>query len=163
AAACTTTRDRSTDAGVGRVQLADHQAQDGAHFVRIVGAFDEWGVSLADGIPIGAVVVRVGVIVALGGPGFLEDSHLFPLQVDGDFSFGGYGVGLAILDVDRRNFSGFEVVDFVGIGSELRMGAHSRGVGQLACRTVGATPSAATAASPSTAAGGFLFERVEVE
>ena len=145
-----------------RVQLTDHQPQNGAHFIGIARPFDERRVSLADRVPVGAVVVRVGIIVALGGPGLFEYRHLFLVEVDVHLGIDIHRARLLVFHPDGRHVSVLQVEDIVRIGGKLRVRAHGRSVGQLPCRTARAAASA-TRPTASAAPADLFFQRIEVQ
>ena len=115
-------RGRCANPGVRRVQFADHQPQDGAHLVGIARALDQRRVRLAHRIPIDAVIVRIGVVIALRGPGFLEDRHFLLVEIDIHFGIDVHRASLPVVHADGRHVAAFQEINVARIGAKIARG-----------------------------------------
>ncbi len=133
------------DAGVGAVELADEQADVAAQLGAGAGAGDVGTPLVAERGPVGAVEGGVPEAVVEGGPGFVEDHHLFVVEVDVDGGGERERLGDAGVERDgadaaagsspelrREHGRRFEEEDLLGVGGEGDVGLAAGGGGELA-------------------------------
>ncbi len=136
------------DAQVRRVQVANHQADDPPEFVGRAGPRHARAVSLARGLPVDAVELRVEEVVAQQRPRLVE--HLLLLGREVHRQFGRHVERARIAPLDGRDLhaAGVEEIDLAAVGRELRVRLSPRRRRQLA---------------RDRPLGGQLVERVRVQ